>query len=153
MGVIIHKNEASEAPEFEDGTYPAKFLGLTFQEKRWPAKDGLYGFDNGDRYVFAFVLKTDDGPLNVDAETALMSTHPKSTFAKLLQPILSAAEWATLTEGDGADFDSDDIANRPCQVTITHKESGWPKVTGVLKAKKKKVAEPVAVADDDEDEE
>ena len=150
MGVIISKNQGGDAPEFEDGLYPFRFDGLSFKEKMFAEGPGFEGrgWDNGDRYVFAFTLFIDGEPLPVDVKVAKLSTHEKSTSYMLLKGLLSKVELATLTEGDGAQFDADDLVGRKGTATLEHNKNDWPKITAVVRAAK---ATKAAVAVESED--
>lgn len=163
MGVTINKGQGAEAPDIENGSYLARFDGMTIEEHPdWAqtAEQNKFGkADSGRRIRFNFTLLDeggdelyDDGdPVEVNALTREAFGLRSNAYA-LFAPILTAAEKAAFEAGE--DLDSDDIEGRKVMVAVEQRKNGWPIVTAVMPlpkaAKKAGKIKPTATADEEE---
>jgi hypothetical protein len=162
MGFTFEASQKnSDAPNLEGGMYDARFSGL---EKKH-ITGGKFG--DGDRLEWAFGLLDDDGePLqDTDAEgnvkykdgdvveieaTGLTSlsmntksqTQPRGV--RYLKALATPEEFADFVKygetggAEGAPIDADELLNRPCQVEVRIKDSGWPEIVNVLPARSRR---------------
>jgi len=130
--------KGADAPEIEDGIYPATFEGVV-QESHpdWAGKNKFGGEDDGERLRWDFTCYDEGDPVPVNILSNLNFNVKSKTVplaVRLLKALLTKGEWdAFLT---GASPDSDSLKERRCQVQIEHNENGWPKIIAVLPAGK-----------------
>ena len=157
MGFDIINTPSATAPSnLEAGLVPARFDGFSQESHPEWAGDGKFGYDDGERLRWDFTLVDANGEpitkqvagedvyeegdpveLTVNAlnGTNLNTKSDKSKNALWLKA-LSPEAFAAVDAGKG--FASDKLVGLPCMLLIEIKENGWPKVTNVLPAMKKR---------------
>lgn len=144
--------KSSEAPNVEDGRYPAKFTGITPKAVAGTFsvidKDAK-GIEIPNSLEWGFDLYDPEDPkkrLIDEGETVevtgLTSMNMNVRSNKAVPPrwfkgLMTAEEYARFEAGEKVD--AEEIEGRMCQVDVEVKDSGWPKVVNVVKAKASKV--------------
>lgn len=147
MGIIFAAaTSGSDAPEFEDGIYPATFNGVSAESHPDWAGTGKYGKDDdGERLRWDYTLFDEGDPFPVNELTNLNFNTVSKTVPKPIQrlkALMTKGEYEAFLDGETPN--SDELKGRRCQVQIEHNANGWPKIIAVLPApKKKKLAVPV----------
>ena len=133
-------SKSADAPEIDDGVYPALFKGIS--EK--VLDKSQYG--NGEVWIWRGEVNDGGDLIDLEMMTSrslniTSKTTPKAV--KNLKGLLTKPEWAGFLEGEG--FDAADLLDRPCQVEVIHNDNGWPQIAAFMP----KVAKRKPAADDD----
>lgn len=136
-------SQGADAPNIEDGLTPATFLDLTIKDHEQFVGTDSYGHpDDGRRFHLLFQVLDkpggkplyDDGDLvQLDTMTSL-KTGPASKFAKYMEVILTAAEFAAWQAEEP--FDEEKVVGREVTLNIIHNKKNWPQIDDVLPAMK-----------------
>lgn len=135
MGITFTATtKGADAPEIEDGIYPADFDGAV-QESHpdWAGKNKFGGDDDGERIRWDFTLFDQGDPVPVNILSNLNFNVKSKTVplaVRILKGLLTKAEYVAFEAGSSPDADS--LQGRRCQVQIEHNENGWPKIIAVL---------------------
>ena len=141
--VFTATSKAADAPDIEAGLYDARFDGVTTKY----VEGGQWG--DGERFVWAFTLLDDEGaviyddgdPVVVDGLTSmstniLSKTTPRAV--RYLKALMTAEEFSDFTEGKGVSAEA--LVGRVVQVDVSINNNGWPNISTVLSARKKRNA-------------
>jgi hypothetical protein len=147
LGITFTATQSASAPNVEDGVYDAWFLSAELKEHADWAGPGKFGFDDGKRFHFDFLLADPENagePLYDEGEEVRLDRVTNTNLnvgsktipqgVKVLKAILTTAEFAAW--GAGQAPNSDALGGRPVQLVIGHKENGWPQIEDVLPARK-----------------
>lgn len=146
MGLTLAgTSKSAEAPELKKGMYDARFEGVradTIENSQ---------FGDGDVFIWAFTLFEDGSPMREDREehpkfneaieVEGVSSRSTNTKSKTTPKAVSYLE-SIMTDEEFENFkaekpiDTDALIGRMVQVQIEIKDTGWPKVTDVLPAKR-----------------
>lgn len=146
MTFEITNTPSKSAPEgVEEGLVPAKFLGLSKQNHPDWAGEGKFGYDNGDRFHWNFVLTDDDGdelysdgdPIEVEA-TNSANFNTKSDKSKNAAWLKAVSPEAFAAVDAGRPVDPKTLEGAPCMLLLSIKDNGWPKVENVLPPAKRR---------------
>jgi hypothetical protein len=141
---------AAGAPNVETGIYDLRFDGFD----RKTVKGGKFQKDpiNGDPKIeWHFTLLDDDGaalydggdPVEVDVLTGVGFNVASKTMpaeVKILKALMSEDEFADFVEGKGVN--AADLLGRTVQGEVYIKESGYPGVTNIIAARKRRASRP-----------
>jgi len=149
MGLTFTAGSTSgDAPELPSGPgmYDARFDGVAL-EKDVPSIYDKSG--KSDTFKWAFTLFEDDEPIMLDPDTFFeidgltsTSTNTKSKTTPravgYLKALMTPAEFKAFENEEPVDAEA--LIGRMCQVLLSVKESGWPKLENVLPARKARKA-------------
>lgn len=158
MNIPVPTQNASSAPEIEDGIYVARFNGVSSRvvEQFITEKDRWGHADDGTRYDFNTTILDDDrkpvllpdaeGPddtldVNRTAKSVkAISNGEKSNSYMYLKGILTPAEMNLFLAAGKGDEQADamwaaaaaKVDGREVMVQITHNDKGWPQIEAFL---------------------
>jgi hypothetical protein len=133
--VFAASSKSAEAPDIEAGIYDARFDGVVakyIEESKYDPNAFIWSFtllvEGTDEPVY------DDGdPVTTDLVTSQSLNLTSKTVPgaiKALKALMSAKEFALFEAGDTPK--SDDLIGRKVKAIVSIKDSGWPKVEGVI---------------------
>lgn len=151
-------SKAADAPDIEGGIYDARFDGIDTKL----IKGGQYQKDpNGDpKFEWSFTLMEDGKVLYEEGEPVELSgltgistnIASKTTPAavRYLKALMTAVEFSAFEAGEGVDAEA--LLGRIVQVEIVIKDNGWPTITNVLAAPRKRGKAAKAVVEEVDEE-
>lgn len=126
---------SASAPEFEDGDYLGKFLGVkaeTLAKSQFDPNVFIWAFELQDEDGKT-IYKEDGDPLEVEKLTS-QSTNVKSKTTpgavKVLKALMTAKEFSAFEEGE-SEVSEDELLGRIVRLELEHKENGWPNIVEV----------------------
>ena len=149
--VFTATSKAADAPNVEPDMYDMRFDGASPKT----VKGGQYQKNpEGDpKLEWAFTLLDDDGaviydkgePVEVTTLTGvgfnvLSKTVPQEV--RILKALMSEDEFEAFKGGEGAN--ADDLLGRIVQGEVFVKDNGWPGVTNIIAARKRRKARATA---------
>lgn len=136
---------STPASALEAGTYEMELGNVERKTFDQFVGDGLYGPDNGQRFVWLWVDPEDDSTYVEQLTTT--ATGPKSRTNEVLVALLGAEN-----VGPGKKYDEADLIGKHALVSIGLNEKGYAKVEKVTALPVKRKARMVAVPQEVEDE-
>lgn len=139
MGLKLSGSSTSGTPPpFEEGMQDAIFKGVradVIEKSQYDPEVFIWVFHVKD--ADGKVLYDEGEPIEFEKVTS-RSTNTKSKTTpgavKVLKALMTKEEFVRFENED--EIDADDLLDRPCQVVIFKKDSGWPGIDDVLMPRK-----------------